>query len=548
MKQTIYNKDGVDLRDFINYTDPLTLNYLANAKYLAGVFQLNSKVSAVAVSRRFQEMLDHKHLSLDTPKEEIIDTLLPIIINKGLTRAMVIGAISDCTTLIRPSAQDSGAYESYFERLKGKVKSTHINKKSPFFDLFERFTKLTQLEILYQEQIMEILSDCLSISAGKADTYRRAFEKGDEKLLQKIKIEFYQKWKNKSTTEEMKEFWEYLVSASGYLFNKSHAVSYSFITYQTVYIKVYIIFMIASGLAEYLHNNDKKILFLNEAKENDIKISLPRINNVYLDPTAVMEENKIYLALSNIKHIGEVVALKLVDKTFDSLDEFADYASRNGLNKSIIKILIEIDFFAVYNQSKEYLRAYFNSYYQRDIEDREKKFIKKYNGFIYKLKKDEELYEDGEQSCKVIVKKKKWEIEPLRVFNYTNNDIITYLLEYHYLEVPLLDLSQTFSQCTLFEEFDMGLVELGYNKQEDCTKEIIVVKSVDNRSMVGKNGKPFNFSLIRDLGDNSYFYSRQLQISKGSILSMIIKETPKGKNIVTLRVIGEINEEDLVLK
>ena len=548
MKQTIYNKDGVDLRDFINYTDPLTLNYLANAKYLAGVFQLNSKVSAVAVSRRFQELLDYKHLPLDTPKEEIVDTLLPIIINKGITRAIVISAISDCTTLIRPSAQDSGAYENYFERLKGKVKSTHINKKSPFYPLYEKFTKLTQLEILYQEQIMEVLGDCLSISAGKADTYRRAFEKGDEKLLQKIKIEFYKKWKEKSTTEEMKEFWEYLISASGYLFNKSHAVSYSFITYQTVYIKVYIIFMIASGLAEYLHNNDKKILFLNEAKENGIKISLPRLNNVYLDPTAVMEENTIYLALSNIKHIGETIALKLVDKTFSSLDEFADYASRNGLNKSIIKILIEIDFFESFNQSKEDLRAYFNLYYQKDIEDREKKFIKKYNGFIYKLKKDEELHEDGEQTCKVIIKKKKWEIEPLREFNYTNKDIITYLLEYHYLEVPLLDLSQTFSQCTLFEEFDMGLVELGYNKEEDCTKEIIVVKSVDNRSMISKNGKPFNFSLIRDLGDNSYFYSKQLQISKGSILSMIIKETPKGKNIVALRVIGEINEEDLIIK
>jgi len=275
---------------------------------------------------------------------------------------------------------------------------------------------------------MNILKDLFDISYGKADSVRRLFEKN--KNLDEVKKQYYHKWKHNHTVEQLKEFWEYLLSVSGYLFNLSHAVLYSYSTYQTAFfmanfINSYTIFYLTSIINNYTENGDKLSSVFSECNALSINVSLPVFNHNFTKAKAITSNSSILLPLHSIHGIGKTIASTLNNKEFTDLKSFAVYCRNNKINKTTLRILIEIDYFKQFGTKQE-IKDYIDSLKIEEFETREKVFIKKYNKLVAKLKKGEILNRETETHYEVKTETKLYELDDFTV--YDNDPILNQII------------------------------------------------------------------------------------------------------------------------
>lgn len=126
------------------------------------------------------------------------------------------GAMNDIVALVRPGPFDSGMTDDYVDRKKGKKwKKKHR--------IYEEITKNTFGIIIYQEQVMQVISKVAGLSYSTADKIRKIIsKKRDQKMFAEYFELFVQGCKDQQTLseKEAREFWEALQSHSRYSFNK----------------------------------------------------------------------------------------------------------------------------------------------------------------------------------------------------------------------------------------------------------------------------------------------------------------------------------------
>ena len=157
--------------------------------------------------------------------------------------------------------------------------------------------------IVYQEQVMKVVSEIGSFSLGKADILRRAMGKKKVAIMNEMKPEFMEgaaaKGVDKTTAEVI---WQLIDKFSNYGFNKSHAAAYTWLAYQTAYLKVH---YPAEYMAAVMSATDKMeefAMFRAEAERLGIEIIYPDINKS--THTFDVREKKVYYGLSAIKNVG----------------------------------------------------------------------------------------------------------------------------------------------------------------------------------------------------------------------------------------------------
>lgn len=147
-------------------------------------------------------------------------------------------------------------------------------------DLLRPILEETYGVVIYQEQVQRIAQILAGYTLGAADLLRRAMGK-------KIKAEMEQQEEifvkgavaNKISEAQAKSIFATVAKFAGYGFNKAHAAAYGVISYQTAYLKAnYPAEFLVACLNLELNNHDKINLFLQEAKDNNIKIIAPNIN------------------------------------------------------------------------------------------------------------------------------------------------------------------------------------------------------------------------------------------------------------------------------
>lgn len=438
-KYTVKIKDA----DEIPLNDLKTIKFLARGKNMLGIFQLSTFSTC-----------------------QYLMEVMPILIRKyeetGFLRSdEVIKQISDITTIIRPSARNSGATERYLARLRGEIVRSPI-EGNYFFDMWKKHTSKTQHELLYQEHLMLLLDELLQLNnLGLSDVYRRIFEKGKIEKFAPLKQRFWDLYKTKTSVEQCKQFWQFLILNSGYSFNLSHAVSYSILSFQTAFLKVhctkyYIAVCINDCKSDQKMKKEQKIeRFVQDAQDFGIKVFPPRINNSYPVTTADKKEDNIYLSAHILKGLGENISKYLAEKNdFKSIEEFLTWSNdiytyskdetgkekrHKIFNKTVYEVLTRMRFFDQFNLDRNEVAKVINNFtVSSEPEYREKEFKKTFNGdkkfnnYAYKLKKHEVLYQDYEKVCQVIIRKPLL-ADPIEV-NMSN-----FKAEMKYLAFPLSD-------------------------------------------------------------------------------------------------------------
>lgn len=210
----------------------------------------------------------------------------------------------------------------------------------------EDILKPTYGVIVYQEQVMQVAQIIAGYTLGEADILRRIMgkKKADElaEQLEKFKAGAV---KRGHSAEHAEEIFHILEPFAGYGFNKSHAVAYSIVAYQTAYLKAnFKAEFLAANLTNEMGSPDKFKEYLNLAPKYGIKIVPPSINRS--EKHFNVDSGDIIYGLAGIKNVGEAVVELIVEEREKNgpYKDFMDFLSRqseNTLNSRLIESLIK---------------------------------------------------------------------------------------------------------------------------------------------------------------------------------------------------------------
>jgi DNA polymerase-3 subunit alpha len=249
--------------------------------------------------------------------------------------------ITALLALYRPGPLGSGMIEDFISGKKGKVK---IKYPHP---CLEPILKETYGVIVYQEQVMKIASELAGFTLGQADILRKAMGKKQKGVMERQRELFIKgAQKNNIKKNTAAEIFDLIAYFAGYGFNKSHSVSYAFISYQTAYLKThYTIEYMASLLTSIMGNNDKVALYIKECRNMNIEILPPDINQSLVNFT-VVEGKAIRFGLAAVKNVGKKAIESIIEErkrnpNFISLLDFCQRVDLRVVNKRVIESLIK---------------------------------------------------------------------------------------------------------------------------------------------------------------------------------------------------------------
>ena len=260
-----------------------------------------------------------------------------------------IDEIAIITAIIRPSVP--------IEQRKAYVgKRNGLSSVQLLHQKLTETTKETFGEVLYEEQLMTLARDIAGWDLYRADSLRKITkmkEKGKD-LAEKTRREFIEDaYKvNAIDKETANEIWEhYVENFTGYGFNMSHAVSYSYLSYFTAWFKYYYPteFMCAM-LNSKDPNSDKAQEYIQMAKDMGITVLPPDIDKSSVTYTFV-DQYKIRMGLLAIKGIGEDAIKYLIEhRPYSSFPEFimkntGTKGNRSPITKTVIESLIKVGCF-----------------------------------------------------------------------------------------------------------------------------------------------------------------------------------------------------------
>jgi DNA polymerase-3 subunit alpha len=172
--------------------------------------------------------------------------------------------------------------------------------------------KATNFVLAYQEQQMAICKDLAGFTLKEADDLRKIVAKKKVDKIPAMMEKFIKGCIDQGIVEETgQKIWDAYFSDCGYLFNKSHAVSYSLLSYATAYLKHY--YTVPFMTAVLNNSNDGKredfADYVYETMRMDITVLKPHIR--YSNNNCTVKDNKCIIGLNTIKDLSETNADKI---------------------------------------------------------------------------------------------------------------------------------------------------------------------------------------------------------------------------------------------
>jgi len=241
--------------------------------------------------------------------------------------------------LMRPGPLDAGMHKVYMRRKRGEEPVVY-----PLPELAS-ILEPTYGVITYQEQVMRIAQVLAGLSLAEADVLRKAVGKKDAELIKQELGKFVEKSVARGFDRRIIEELSGQIETFGrYGFNKSHAVAYSVVTYQTAWLKAhYPAEFMAAILSSSIGDTDSVVKFINEAREIGIEVLAPDVNESGYKFT-VIGEKRIRFGLGAIRNVGKsAIDSILAARAAGPFKGFFDVCDRVDLrlcNKRVFEALI----------------------------------------------------------------------------------------------------------------------------------------------------------------------------------------------------------------
>jgi len=316
------------------------------------------------IKKRFDKEIDIDKIDMEDPKvyelfakgltvgifqfesagmREFLKKLKP----KGIDGLIAMNA------LYRPGPMQN--IDRYIKRAHGKEKVEYVHP------LLEEALKETYGIIVYQEQVMQIANIIAGFTLSEADEMRRAIGKKIRSLMDQMADKFVKgAVKNGLSKGKAKQIFELIDKFAQYGFNKSHSVAYSYIAYQTGWLKThYTAEFMSANLTSEMNNTNKVVVLINECRKLDIKVHAPDINNsgINFEP---LNDKEISFGLNAVKNVGvkaleQCIEVRNKHGKFQSIFDFISKVDQRLVNKKVLESLILAGAFDSLNENRAQL-------------------------------------------------------------------------------------------------------------------------------------------------------------------------------------------------
>ena len=210
--------------------------------------------------------------------------------------------------------------------------------------IMEQSLKNTYGIIVYQEQVMQLVQHIAGFTLGQADILRRAMGKKKKALMDAQKPAFIKGAAEHGISEKLAlEIFELIEKFASYGFNKSHSLAYSYLAYQTAWLKAhYPAEFLAANMTAEMNDQNKVVELIDEAKSFGIEVLPPDINKSIATFNAVGKE--IYFGLAGLRNVGVPAVEGIIEsrneQEFSSFFDFVARVDKGHVNRRAIEALI----------------------------------------------------------------------------------------------------------------------------------------------------------------------------------------------------------------
>ena len=209
----------------------------------------------------------------------------------------------------------------------------------------ETYLKDTYGVTVYQEQVMLLSRLLANFTRGESDTLRKAMGKKLIEKMNALKTKFLAGGQaNGHDPKVLEKIWADWEKFASYAFNKSHATCYSWVAYQTAYLKAnYPAEYMAAILTRNMNDITKMTNFMEECKKMHIQVKGPDVNESFAS-FGVNKKGDIRFGLAAIKGVGEGVVAEIIKARdnggpFESIYDFVERVPMGTLNRRIVESL-----------------------------------------------------------------------------------------------------------------------------------------------------------------------------------------------------------------
>ena len=214
--------------------------------------------------------------------------------------------LSAVSALARPGPLNSGNTTEYIMRRSGKTKIKYVHK------IMEGITGGTYGVVIYQEQVMRIMREIGDMSWEDTSAIRKNMSRSlGVEAFNSFRAKFMPGALGHGLSEETaSKIWDEMCSYGSWAFNKSHSISYGFISYWTMWLKIHYPVEFYGSILSITEKNDKRKKILKEYKREGYKVLGVDINKSKEEFT--IEDEGLRIGFKDVKGIGDGAAGKLV--------------------------------------------------------------------------------------------------------------------------------------------------------------------------------------------------------------------------------------------
>ncbi len=211
--------------------------------------------------------------------------------------------------------------------------------------VMEKYLKDTYGITVYQEQVMLLSRLLADFTRGESDALRKAMGKKKKDIVDAMKPKFIEGGKkNGHDPEILEKIWSDWEKFASYAFNKSHAACYSWVAYQTAYLKAHYPSEFMAAIMTRRKNDIKEITkLMDECRSMGIATLLPDVNESYAD-FGVNAKGEIRFGLAAIKGMGISAAQSIIEERkkngpYTDIYNFAERLNYSQFNKKCFESL-----------------------------------------------------------------------------------------------------------------------------------------------------------------------------------------------------------------
>ncbi len=224
--------------------------------------------------------------------------------------------------------------------------------------IMEKYLKDTYGVTVYQEQVMLLSRLLANFTRGQSDSLRKAMGKKLIDKMNELEALFMEGGQsNGHDPKVLTKIWNDWKKFASYAFNKSHATCYSWVAFQTAWLKAnYPSEYMAAILTRNRSDINKLTGFMDECKRMHIKVLGPDVNESFME-FGVNSQGDVRFGLAAIKGVGEGVVKAIIEERdangpYESPYDFVERVPSGAINRRIFENLVNAGAFDSFTEMK----------------------------------------------------------------------------------------------------------------------------------------------------------------------------------------------------